>query len=365
MQFDKSQILAEMESMRRPNGAFIASPTSDYSALWLRDTLYATSAYWYLGEYEKLKHGIWAVCDLFQKYREKIILRIASPIDVAGATLHAKYHADTFDEISSDDGWGHHQLDAIGLFLHIVADLDFKNIRIIRGEDDIRMIKLLVMYLRSVEYWIRPDFGMWEECKIRHSSSIGAVVDGLTRIRNRRIANVPDPLIRYGEDALNGILPYESRDGCGRPHHRHDCDSAQLSLLWPYNTIPNPAKADEALSRIIDGHEVENGERHKLLQAHGFNRYWGDDYYRSTEGALRGISAEWPIFKFWLSIIYSQRHDSQRAVFWFNEGTKEIAGNKIPEAYANGRPNNHAPLAWAHAIALIAWAKLPEEIKPK
>lgn len=365
MFFDKNRILAVMETMRRPNGAFIASQSPGYQALWLRDTLYCALSYWYLNEYEKLKQGVWVVFDLLKKYREKIKLRIASPIDITGGVIHAKYDADTLSEITTDTYWGHHQLDALGLFLHIVADLDFKNIRVIRDDQDVHTLELIVMYLRSVEYWYQPDFGMWEECKIRHSSSVGAVVDGLTRIRNRRIVNIPDSLIRCGEEALKNILPCESKDFCRYPHHNHDCDSAQLSLLWPYNVIANPMKADEVLSRITTGHRTENGETRPLTQKHGLNRYWGDDYYRSTESRYRGISAEWPMFKFWISIVYSQKHDHEKALEWFCKGTETIMDDQIPEAYQNGKPNDHTPLAWAHAIALIAWTKLPEEVQKK
>lgn len=358
-----------METMRQPNHLFIASPyentTHTYRSVWIRDTLYANFSYWYLGEYQKLKEGVWTVFDLFKKYEEKLSIRILSPTDIPEGTLHAKFHPTTCEEITTDDGWGHHQLDALGLFLHIIADLDFKNIRTIRDENDTRILEMLTAYLRSVEYWQRPDFGMWEECKIRHASSMGAVISGLTKIRNRRLVKVPESLIIAGEKAFHEILPFESRDYCGIPHHRHDCDASLLSLLWPYNIIPNPQKADEILARVIGEHYAEHGERHALAQTHGLNRYYGDDYYRSTEGTYRGISAEWPLFKFWISIIYSQKNDYPNAWRWFEDGCWEISHDMIPEAYQNGKPNHHTPLAWAHAIALIAWAKLPDEYKKK
>lgn len=291
--------------------------------------------------------------------------RIASPIDVPDSIIHTKCDADALEQITADDGWGHHQLCWLGLFLHIVADLDFKNIRVIRDGEDIEILQLLVSYLRSVEYWHKPDFGMWELCKIRHASSIGAVTGGLSRIRQRRLTqvDVPDPLIQYGEKALREILPWESpkEDDCGRKHHRHCCDAAQLTLLWPFNVIVNPVNADEVLNRIVEGHHADNGEFHHLVQTHGLNRHWGDDYYRSTEGKYIGISAEWNIFKWWLSIIYSQRHDIVKAVYWFSEACKGIIDGKISEAFQNGKPNEQNPLAWAQAIALIAFEKLPLE----
>ena len=369
--FPKQEILNAMESLRQPNGGFMASVTLDYQAMWLRDHLYATYAYWYLGDFEKLQKGIWLAFDYLKGKDErggkgqkrKMMRRIASPIDTPNGLLHTKCNAATLEEITTDDNWGHHQLCWIGLFLHIVADLDFKNVRIIRDSEDIDILQILVFYLRSIEYWEKPDFGMWEECKIRHASSIGSVTEGLSRIRQRRLTeiDVPDPLIQYGEEALKKILPCESQDNCGRNHHRHCCDAAQLTLLWPYNVIVNPINADEVLHRVMNGHHANNGEFHKLVQTHGLNRYWGDDYYRSTEGKHRGISAEWPMFQFWLSIIYSQRHDEEKAFYWFIEGCKQIINGTITEAYQNGIPNAQTPLAWAHAIALIAFQKLPSE----
>ena len=367
--FPKQEILNAMESLRRPNGAFIASTTSAYRAVWLRDHLYTTYAYLYLGDFEKLLEGIWLAFDYLKGTDErgrkgqkrKMMRRIASPVDVPGGVIHTKCDADTLEEITADDGWKHHQLCWLGLFLHMVGDLDFKNVRVLRDGEDIDILQLVVFYLRSVEYWIKPDYGMWEECKIRHSSSIGAVMEGLSNIRKRRIVDVPDPLIQYGEEALHNILPWESRDTCGIQHHRHCCDAAQLTLFWPYNVIVNPVHADEVLKRIVEGHVADNREFHHLVQHHGLNRYWGDDYYRSTEGPCVGISAEWPMFMFWLSIIYSQRHNEPQALRWFHEGCKHIINGTLTEAFQNGKPNPQTPLAWAHAIALIAFQKLPPE----
>ena len=363
MLFNREAIKRNFEMLRLPNGSFCAAPSHDYQATWIRDTLYCSFAYWFLEEFQKLQEGVWAVFDFFRdkKNLNRLKIGIASPERLANGTIHAKYNGITFSEVVADDKWGHHQLDALGLFLHVVADLDFKNITIIRNEDDAEVIQLLVYYLRSSEYWQRPDFGMWEECDIKHSSSIGAVVGGLKYIRKQRLAVVPEQLIQIGEDRLDRMLPYESRDLCLRRHHNHDCDAGQLALIWPYHVV-SQENARVIISRLIDGHQSETGNYHKLLQKHGLTRYWGDDYYRSDEGMYRGVSAEWPIFKFWLSIIYSQFHETEKALCWFSEGVKEITPeNTIPEAYKNGRPNEHTPLAWAHALALIAFAKLPKD----
>lgn len=330
--------LAPMEKLQRPSGAFLASPLfPDYHACWLRDQLYTSFSYYYLGEFEKLKKGLWVVFDILGKYRWKIERAICIPPKIAHDHIHAKYNCDTFEEITNE--WGHHQLCALGLFLHIVADLDLKNIQLIRNKNDSELIQLLVCYLISVRYWEKPDNGMWEEDFDMHSSSIGAVLGGLSYIKRRLSIVVPEPMITLGREALNNLLPNES------PHR--GVDMAQLSLIWPYNIVSREM-AGTILQRI----------KSVLIQKHGLNRYMGDNYYRSSNG----ISAEWPMGFFWLSIVASQQHDSKEAEFWFQKGVAEVTPKgKISELYQNGKPNKNRPLAWAHAMASVAEAKLEQE----
>lgn len=347
-EFDRQAVLLKMESLKRPSGAFVAAPTPDYRALWLRDHLYASYAYYYLGEYEKCIAGARIVFDIFKQYRDKLIdLPEGSPR--AGDFIHAKFDPDTFKELTNE--WGHHQLDAMGLFLHIVGDLDFKHIKVVRDDDDLEILELLVLYLTEVRFWKNPDFGMWEENLNLHASSIGACVSGLEYLKRRAIAtgsretefSVPQTFINRGNVALLKILPAESLDR--EKIKGHDCDLSQLSLIWPYN------KAGQHTAEIV--RRITSGER-PLVQRYGLNRYWDDNYYRSENG----ISGEWPMGFFWLSIVFSQFHDIEKARYWFNRGVEQMVGNEIPELYFNDHPNEHLPLAWAHAIALIAHAKL-------
>ena len=135
---------------------------------------------------------------------------------------------------------------------------------------------------------------------------------------------------------MNWLLPNESPV--------RDIDMAELSLIWPYRVVL-PQVRDEILARVYA----------KLVQLHGVNRYWGDAYYRSDNG----ISGEWPMGFFWLSIIASEMGNHSLARQWYEKGILEMTPDgHIPELYKNGKPNNHTPLAWAHAMALIAAKKL-------
>ena len=223
----KKNLLRGLEKMRGKNGVFVAADSTDYAACWMRDQLYATFAYYYLGEHKKFAEGVWIVFDILHKFKGKIEQVICHKPSWAHEYIHAKYDPKTFDEITPE--WGHHQLDAIGLFLYIVAFAHERNISIFRNGDDVDMIQLLVQYLTSVRYWDSPDNGMWEENFDLHTSSIGACVAGLSYIQKEELAVVPARLIREGLEALYRILPNETL--------ARDVDMAQLSLLWPYRIV--------------------------------------------------------------------------------------------------------------------------------
>jgi phosphorylase kinase alpha/beta subunit len=305
--FPRTAVLRHFDALRRPSGAFIAAPSPDYSAMWIRDHCYCVLAYKYLGRTQEFLEGIWLLFDLFSRYQGVLDARIASPVPdqsrVPG-TIHAKYDADTFQEITPD--WGHHQLDALGLFLAIVGDAEADGIHVVRSGAQRQTIQRLIAYLRSVEYWRVPDFGLWEECEIRHSSSIGAVLAGLVAIRDAGVAVVPDLLIAKGEAALNAILPEESRDPC-RPHHDHSTDAAQLSLVWPLAVLTE-RQEQELLDRLLYG--IGN-DANLLVQRHGINRYWGDavlgihhlQHTRRTRRRLRVVPVR-------VRSDYGRRHDS-------------------------------------------------------
>ena len=93
----------------------------------------------------------------------------------------------------------------------------------------------------------------------------------------------------------------------------------------------------------------------KLVQPRGLNRYLDDNYYRSDNG----VSAEWTFGFFWLAIVYRERGAKAQSLMWFKRGMKTMTPEgDLPELYQNGRPNPNTPLAWTHALALIAAKKL-------
>jgi len=310
----------ELEKLQMPNGAFIAAPSDDYQACWIRDQIYCAISYYYLRNYIKLIKCFQVVFDILDKYY--------SEID-KGKVIHAKYDPLSFEQITND--WGHFQLDAIGLLLYFTAFFESQGIRILRKKDR-KIIKLLVSYLFLHEYWKKPDHGIWEEKKEIHTSSVGATLFGLIFTSKKDIEPVPEFMIKQGWKSLNMILPKESAE--------HEVDMAQLSLIWPYNIV-SKKMADTIIERI----------KEKLVQEHGLNRYLGDEYYQSENN----FPAEWPLGLFWLAIVEFQRRNIKEANYWLKRGFDQMIDEKhIPELYKNGQPNEHTPLAWAHSFAIIA-----------
>ncbi len=346
MIFRPQEIKSTMESLQRPSGAFIASPTLDYSSVWIRDHLYMSLLYHQTGEYDRFLAGVRTVFDILEQPASWQKLNHIT-FNGNGGYLHAKYNADSLQEIT--DVWGHHQLDAIGMLLFCAGLLAASDIAVLRGRQDQRLIQLLVFYALDVRYWSDPDFGMWEECLIRRSSSVGAMVRGLELIKETGLAVVPEELIARGKAFLSQTLPAESTDRCRDPQHDHSTDVALLSLIWPY--------------RLVDGataQRIINNIAQRLTQKNGINRYWGDNYFRQQNG----ISAEWQ-WDFWMSICSAVLLDAERAEEWFARGCTRITSAGIAEAYVNDRQNVHTPLGWMHSLALIAWDMLPHSAKER
>jgi phosphorylase kinase alpha/beta subunit len=218
----------------------------------------------------------------------------------------------------------------------MVALAHKKNVGIFRNGKDLDLLQILVSYLTAVRYWDAPDNGMWEEGADLHASSIGACVAGLSLVQKEELAVVPDALIYEGAEALYRILPNETPT--------RDVDMAQLSLIWPYRVVSDDL-ADHIVRRI-EG---------KLIQEKGLNRYWDDNYYRSQNG----ISGEWTMGFFWLSLIESARGNKKKAQMWFDRGVAtETEDGMLPELYCDGAPNGNTPLAWSHSMAIIAGLQL-------
>jgi GH15 family glucan-1,4-alpha-glucosidase len=367
-----------LEGMRQLNGGYVASDYSGdkggdrYNVFWLRDIMYATYANEYVGAYDRLIESYRLIVRIFQKYRHKLSSGARKRHylgSCADKVIHARIHPVTLEEITSE--WGHHQLDIFGLFLYKTGDLIKKGHNVISTDQTDTQILLrdMVLYLTTVRWHADPDFGMWEEGPEVHSSSIGAVLAGLTmwhddgyyhykyksQIPIHHYLPVPQEFIEAGRAALDRTLPSESNS---RPF-----DLAQLSLIWPYYIIPD-SQALQIVASI---------EKH-LVRKMGVIRYPGDLYYNADRTMPFGNEAEWPLGFAWLSIVYSQlaikaqRTGSvsgsagefiQKAELYLKKIESVMTEDGlVPELYTNGKPNFNVPLAWAQSFYIVAHQNL-------
>jgi GH15 family glucan-1,4-alpha-glucosidase len=311
-----------LDTLRLPNGLYLASQSTDYHYVWIRDVCYTVLAF--LEEpddhrYEQVYHRM---LDIFHQYRWKIDYHAEHRPLSAFEYIHPRYHADTLQELV--EPWGNAQNDAIGAFLYgIGLGLQYGK-SMLRDEADRSLIHQLIRYLTTLEYWHDADNGMWEETREVHASSIGACTAGLLMLRP--FFHVDWVVIQQGLASLFTLLPRESAS--------KRCDLAQLSLIYPYRLLPHD------LARTV----IEQVER-ELLRERGVLRYVDDQYYRCGDA-----EAEWCLGFPWLGLCWLTLGQRSAALTYLGR-TERIMTEPgvVPELYYGGtdQPNPNTPLAWA------------------
>jgi len=295
-----------------------------YNLAWIRDNVYTAIGLEAAQKYNIAKKTLRALLDILLKHEYKIDWAVKEKPKHHYQYIHARYDPITMEEIYEQ--WGNKQNDAIGALLFKIGDLEEKGIKIIRNENDLRILQKLVHYLQSIEYWHDKDNGMWEENEEVHASSIGACVAGLKKIS--KIVDVHEDLIIKGEEALNKLLPRESET--------KEADMALLSLIYPYNIVSKKQR-DVILKNV----EVN------LVKERGVIRYIGDKYhYRNGE-------AQWTKGLPWLAIIHRQMNKPDKYSYYMRKTMQAMNENgELPELYySDGKQyNENCPLAWSQAL---------------
>lgn len=333
------QHLKILEDLQYKSGLFAASKkdvSTGYNKAWLRDNFYECLAFEVLGDWETVRKTYRAILDIFKKHEYKIDYAIQQKPAHTHQYIHARYHPETFEEFWEE--WGNKQNDSIGCILFKIGELEKRQPGlIIADENDRRIVQKLVWYLSTLQYWHDPDSGMWEEDEEIHASSVGACLAGLKAIAGTNGIEVPDELIRKGEEVLHKMLPRESQ--------REFVDLALLSLVWPYNVVDNTE------AKTI----LENVEYH-LLKDRGVIRYKGDKYYNKNPDGV-SEEAEWTFGLSWLAIVYEKLGEKQRAEHFLDLAKLTVTrdGN-IPELYYSNSPeyNANTPLGWSESLFVVA-----------
>ncbi len=321
----------KLKNLQYKTGLFSAAKKdvkTGYNAAWIRDNIYEALGLEPSKDVKSIKKTYHALFDVFLMHEWKIDQAIKSKPKYDFEYIHARYNPETFTEFH--EPWGNKQNDAIGAFLFKVGDLYKKGLVVFRNHDDLRLLQKLVYYLASIEYWQDKDNGIWEENEEVHASSAGACLAGLNSISP--IVFVPKPLMQKGREALNQLLPRESKT--------KEVDLALLTLIYPYNIVNDTQK-----SQIL-----WNVEK-KLVRKNGIIRYKNDRYYSN------GKEAEWCFGFPWLAKIYKDMGNYEKYELYIKK-THSIMNSKleIPELYyaETDRHNENTPLGWATAMYLVA-----------
>jgi phosphorylase kinase alpha/beta subunit len=344
-------------------GLFPASPSNHHA--WIRDNVYCILAVWGLSmaykkiadqdedrakAYEleqscvKLMRGL-LMCMMQQKDKVERFKTSQNPLD----SLHAKYSSKNGQIVVRDDEWGHLQIDAVSLYLLILAQMTASGLQIVFSLDEVSFIQNLVFYIESA-YCI-PDYGIWERGdKTNHgqpelnASSIGmakAALEAMNELDLFGARGGPASVIHVLADeahkcqaVLQSMLPRESNS--------KELDSGILSIIgFPAFAVDDPQLIEETKEAIVS----------RLQGRYGCKRFLRDGYKTPREDSSRlyyerwelrmfeNIECEWPLFFCYLILNYAFQGNKDE-VSLYAEKLDEIMvrteeGMKlVPELYA-------------------------------
>ncbi|XP_030080099.1 probable phosphorylase b kinase regulatory subunit alpha isoform X7 [Drosophila hydei] len=353
-------ILAHQEPV---TGLFPASNVNSHA--WIRDNVYCILAVWGLSMaykkiadqdedrakcYEleqscvKLMRGL-LMAMMNQKDKVEKFKMTQSPYD----SLHAKYSSKNGLPVVGDNEWGHLQIDAVSLYLLILAQMTASGLQIVFSLDEVSFIQNLVFYIESA-YSI-PDYGIWERGdKTNHgepelnASSIGmakAALEAMNELDLFGARGGPASVIHVLADeahkcqaVLQSMLPRESNS--------KELDSGLLCV------IGFPAFAVDDAQLI---HNTRDAILSRLQGKYGCKRFLRDGYRTPKEDPSRlyyerwelrmfeNIECEWPLFYCYLILFHAFQNDMETVKEYAARLEKIMVRSEdgillIPESYA-------------------------------
>ncbi|KAI9590182.1 probable phosphorylase b kinase regulatory subunit alpha isoform X4 [Glossina fuscipes] len=344
-------------------GLFPASNINSHA--WIRDNVYCILAVWGLSMaykkiadqdedrakcYEleqscvKLMRGL-LMAMMNQKDKVEKFKITQNPLD----SLHAKYSSKNGQPVVGDSEWGHLQIDAVSLYLLVLAQMTASGLQIVFSLDEVSFIQNLVFYIESA-YCI-PDYGIWERGdKTNHgepelnASSIGmakAALEAMNELDLFGARGGPASVIHVLADeahkcqaVLQSMLPRESNS--------KELDSGLLCVIgFPAFAVDDPQLIRNTKDAILS----------RLLGKYGCKRFLRDGYRTPKEDPSRlyyerwelrmfeNIECEWPLFYCYL-ILFHAFQNNKLAVKEYAERLEKIMVRSedgillIPESYA-------------------------------
>ncbi|MDJ0834630.1 MAG: glycoside hydrolase family 15 protein [Gammaproteobacteria bacterium] len=369
----------------------------DYTDAWIRDNVYCIQAVWGLAmayrrmapEHErsyllthsvvKLMRGL-LLAMMRQADRVETFKHSLNPLDA----VHAKFGTNTGLAVVGDEDWGHLQLDAISLYLLMLAQMTASGLRLIFSIDEVNFIQNLVHYISRT--YCTPDYGIWERGNKSNRgltevncSSVGMAKAALEALSGFNLfGNISSPAgvihVESSDPArsrftLTGLLPRESNS--------KETDAALLSIIgYPAYAVENRELVEQTRDKIVDSLVGNYGCKRFLLDGH--QSALEDEsrlHYEPSElQKFRDIESEWPLFFCYLLLDALMRNDLDEARHWREKLEPlfiEHDGYRLlPELYRvpaslieaerehpgsqRREPNENLPLTWAQSLFMLA-----------
>ncbi|MEX1317602.1 MAG: glycoside hydrolase family 15 protein, partial [Synechococcaceae cyanobacterium] len=291
----------------------------NYGDAWVRDGVYSIQCVWGLAlAHRRLRGANRRSFELEQRVLllmrglMNAMLRQAAKVERFKHSrnrldaIHAKFDTATGNPVVPDDGWGHLQLDATGLFLLQLAQLTRGGLVVVRSSHERDFIQNLVYYVAQAHRV--ADYGIWERgdkgnhgLPERNASSIGLVKAALEALEGLDLYGphgdgssclvIPHDAIVRLRRALQGLLPRESAS--------KEADAACLSVIgYPAWAVEDPQLAQRTRTRIR--RDLSGGYGYKRFRRDGHQTVVEDHtrlhYEREELAQFEHIECEWPLF---------------------------------------------------------------------
>jgi glucoamylase len=318
----------------------------NYRYVWPRDATYICLAFNIINEKDKQKLFFEWLYDRCEDIKEKkLIFQNYYP--------HGRKR------------WGNFQPDQQASVLHAIYNWANSNIEVIKANEKINhLVNILADGL--CEFWQKDHFilqtqDLWEErftypeFKGNNTYSLSASYSGLNLIgnlyKNKIWIKKSLEIKKTIDNAYNNEFFLrrfgENNDYC--------MDASLLGLIYPFNVLEI---TDVRFKKTIDLMQK------KIVKNYGVYRYEYDDYdgfqFQNIH-AKRG-AGYWPLLNFWMAIVLNKMNQKEESLKYFNQvliDIKENNDNLISEQIFNNKKQvSIKPLAWSHAMFLIAGKEL-------
>jgi phosphorylase kinase alpha/beta subunit len=318
------QIEAVVLSRQHPITGLLPASTANtvhgnYGDAWVRDCVYSIQCVWGLAlAHRRLRGASRRMFELEQRVLQLMrgllnaMARQAAKVERFKHSLHrldaihAKFDTGSGNPVVPDDGWGHLQLDATGLFLLQLAQLTRAGLVVVRSSHEHDFVQNLVYYVAQA-YRI-PDYGIWERgdkgnhgLPERNASSIGLVKAALEALEGLDLYGphgdgsnclvIPHDAIVRLRRALDALLPRESAS--------KEVDAACLSVIgYPAWAVEDAQLAERTRAKIRA--QLGGGYGYKRFRRDGHQTVVEDHtrlhYEREELAQFEHIECEWPLF---------------------------------------------------------------------